>query len=365
MLRLDDLDRRLRRRRAGVPVIVVRLPAVERLAWRAGRAQAQRLERDAVEAFAALASRVLRRGDLLAHDPGTDAFAAALAARPRAADAASPLDVRAAVARLADGMEQALRTPVAAGWSVHAARSEPRDPAALIERALRAGEEERTRFAFFAAIGHELRTPLAAVRGYLETALEEPDEAARTRFLAIAHRESLRLCRLVDGMFEISLLDLHPALGDGPSAPLPQVVATAATGCAASARARGVTVRVGSVPPLRVAAARDHLVLALLNLLENAVKHGRSGGAVDVSVRRERKAVRVLVDDDGSGIPPEQRGRIFAVGERGAASVPGTGIGLATTRLIVERIGGKVIVGSSPAGGARFVLILPRALARR
>lgn len=365
MLRGAELDLRLRRSGAAIPLVVLRLPAIERLAWRAGRAQARRLEARAVEAFLALAKRVLRGGDLLAHDAASDAFLAALAARRRGGAAEpSPLDVRSALARLAGGMERALASPVVGGWTLHGGRAEPDEVTAVVERAVRCGEEERTRFAFFSAIGHELRTPLAAVRGYVETALDERDAGARDRFLAIAHRETLRLCRLVDGMFEISLLDLHRASAPGGRASLRRIIEAVADGCAASARACGVEVRFAPAPDVEVGAVADHVVLALLNVVENAVKHGRSGGRVEIRVRAQRRAAAIVVDDDGPGIPAASRARIFAAGERGRSAAPGSGLGLATARLVVERNGGRITVGASPAGGARFVVTLPRVTRR-
>ncbi len=106
----------------------------------------------------------------------------------------------------------------------------------------------------------------------------------------------------------------------------------------------------------------DRLTLVLVNLVGNAVKHGRAGGGVFVAVDLgASRVVRITVDDDGPGIAPAERERVFAFGERGTTPADGTGIGLAFVRLLIERAGGRIALETSPLGGARFVVTLPRA----
>ena len=105
----------------------------------------------------------------------------------------------------------------------------------------------------------------------------------------------------------------------------------------------------------------DRLTLVLINLIDNAIKHGRNGGNVRVSVElADRRCALVAVDDDGLGVAPAEREAIFALGERGTTSASGTGIGLALVRLILERVGGSVEVSDSSLGGARFAIRIPR-----
>jgi signal transduction histidine kinase len=99
----------------------------------------------------------------------------------------------------------------------------------------------------------------------------------------------------------------------------------------------------------------------LVNLIDNAVKHGRPGGGVFVGIDlADQRFVRVSVDDDGPGIAAVDRERVFALGERGSTAAEGTGIGLALVRLMLERAGGRVDLEESPLGGARFVVTVPR-----
>jgi signal transduction histidine kinase len=358
-----ELERRLAAAAAeGVPLLVIRVPALERTAWRAGLRAARTLERRTAAAFAEAAARVLRAGDLTAHARGSDAFVAALAAPMRdGRRAPAPIDVRSALARIAAGVSGRVRLEVETGWTRYDGRGAGGiEPA--IERALLHGAQERERYAFFSAVGHELRTPLASIRGYLETLLTgDVDPANRRRFLQVAHGETLRLSRLLDGMFEISLLDLSvpfPARGAGR---LDVALRAALEACAGRAEERGVTVRVAPAEPVTVAIDGDRLALVFINVIDNAIKHGRSGGRVEVAADVAERAIAVTIDDDGPGIPAAERERVFALGQRGATGANGTGIGLALVRLLLERAGGRVEVRDSPLGGARFALAIARA----
>ena len=197
----------------GVPLLVFRLPALERTAWRNGLRAARSIERRAGDAFAAAAASILRSEDLIAHDRGTDAFIAALIAPTRDGHRwPAPVDIRSTLARIAATVEGLTALDVDAGWTRYDVQS-ARGIEAAIARALVRGAQERERYAFFSAVGHELRTPLASIRGYLETLLaDDADRATRQRFVRIAHGESLRLSRLLEDMFEISLLDLSSTI---------------------------------------------------------------------------------------------------------------------------------------------------------
>jgi signal transduction histidine kinase len=259
-------------------------------------------------------------------------------------------------------MEGTTRLEVRTGWTTFDAASDDAPVDAIVERALERGTQERERYAFFSSLGHELRTPLSSIRGYLETLLDDRvDEETRRRFVRIAHGESLRLSRLVDGMFEISLLDLTERMPLRATGSLAEALRAAVDACAAAANERRIGVATDEPEGVSVALDEDRLTLVLVNLIGNAVKHGRPGGAVFVSVDvSDERAVRVSVDDDGPGVAADECERVFAFGERGVTDAEGSGIGLALVRLIVERAGGRVQLERSPLGGARFVVTVPR-----
>ena len=346
------------------PVLVLQLPELERVAWRRGLRAARAVERCATAAFSTAVSRVLRADDLVAHDGGSDVFLAALVGATRdGTGATSSIDPRAALARIAATMEASIRLDVRTGWTTYARGVDAGNMPALVARALVRGRQERERYAFFSSLGHELRTPLASIRGYLETLLDSDiDAVTRERFVRIAHKESLRLNRLVDGMFEISLLDLQAGVTPAAPCSLAAALEAARDACAANASARSVAIVIDDVPPLRVAIDSDRLTLVLVNLIDNAVKHGRVGGNVFAGAcGDDPRFVQVTIDDDGPGVAPGDRERVFALGARAKTSAAGTGIGLALVRLMLERAGGRVELDRSPRGGARFALFVPRA----
>ncbi|MGD0473587.1 MAG: HAMP domain-containing sensor histidine kinase [Candidatus Velthaea sp.] len=355
------LHRRLTvQREPAIPLLVVRLPALERTAWREGLRKARTLERRAGSAFASAAGRVLRAEDSIAHDIGSDVFIAALTA-PTRADGAAPIavDARSALARISASVESATQLEVETGWTVFSP-ADGADLADAVARGLSRGAQERERYAFFSAIGHELRTPLASIRGYLETLLDdEIDERTRTRFLSIAHQESLRLARLVEGMFEISLLDLHTTQVVRSSGSLDVALDAAALACAANAGARSIALRRAPAVRAVVTLDADRLALVFINLIDNAIKHGRSGGTIAIGAdASDPDFACVTIDDDGPGVARTDREHIFGLGTRGKTKAAGSGIGLALVRLMLERAGGRVDVGDSPLGGARFRVYL-------
>lgn len=219
------------------------------------------------------------------------------------------------------------------------------------------------RQAFLATVGHELRTPLTSIRGYIETVLDGDELDAQTtrRFLETARREALRLGRLVEGMLEFSMLDLSASSREARCDLGEQVRATI-DAVLPLARQRGVTIRATLLRSASVRIDGDACIHALLNVVENAVKHGKEAGSVTIECVRDDSFLCVYVDDDGPGIAPEEAGAIFELGFRGGrASQPGNGIGLAVVKAIVTRAGGDVSVDASAFGGARFALRIPEA----
>ena len=346
-----------------MPLLVLRLPEFERIAWRDGKRAAHRLERRTCAAFLDAATRSLRDGDILAHDSGSDVFVIAMSAPSRENRIVSPLDCRAVLERVAAALTLATGLRVQTGWTLLRRFASPKDLAAEIETALERGARERERYEFFAALGHELRTPLTSIRGYIETLLDGGlDEPTAQRFLEIAQREAQRMGRLLDGIFDFSLLDLSANAMAASRCYVRDQVRFAIDAVRPLARERNVRIEANVHAPFGVALDADPCAQLLVNLLENAIKYGRSGGAIAVGALADERFVTLFVDDDGPGIAPQERDSIFKLRVRGstAGSRPGTGIGLAIVKLIVERAGGEIRVKDSPLGGARFEVALPR-----
>lgn len=342
-----------------VPLLVLRLPEFAQIAWQQGKQRARTVERRTVIAFHDVARRVVRDGDSPAHAPGTDRFAVAMLAAARAGEPPESMQIRAALERISTALARSTGRRVETGWWRIESRTDVEAFPQTIEAALERGNRERGRGAMLATVGHELRTPLTSIRGYLETLLEgEFDPRTARRFLETARREALRLGRLVEGMLEFSMLDVSTRQCSPECDVVEQIRATIDS-VAPVAAARRIRISAKLPSSARARVDGDACVHALVNLAENAVKHGREDGAVEISCSCEGPTVAIAVDDDGPGIAPGHRESIFALGVRGPGGRSGRGIGLAVVSAIAEHAGGDVRVEASSLGGARFVLRFP------
>ncbi len=334
------------------------------MALRQGRRRSRALERRAEALFLEAARTLLRASDRLAHPGDSEDFIAYLDVRGRSGESrrvALPVDLRGALERIAARLHARLDLPVEVGWSYVAPADLARDPAAVLREAIERGERERERVAFLSAVGHELRTPLSSIRGYIETLLDARHDAPTTRrFLEIAQAETLRMARLVDGVLEFSLLDCSALHLADACCDLAAVIRHAMRSMEPAISRAEARLEHRALPSLAVALDEDAAMHVVLNLFQNAVVHGRRGGRIRVGLARRPPFARLRVDDDGPGIPLEQRERIFQRGTRlGSDESRGFGLGLAIVESIVSRVGGEVRVGEAPRGGARFEILLP------
>lgn len=231
---------------------------------------------------------------------------------------------------------------------------------------------DRVRRELVTNVSHDLRTPLAALRGSLETLLLKGDglrDDERAHFLTTAQAQSERLGRLIDQLFELSVLDGEASTLQAEDFPLAELVSDAVLKERPRAEAAGVALSVEASGGLPFVRGNLGLVeRALLNLLDNALRHTPSGGAVRVTLRPgEGGQVVVEVCDTGEGIAPEHQRRIFERFYRvggGSRTDGGAGLGLAIAARVVELHGGTLTVDSRPGVGSCFRFGLRAAPAR-
>ena len=226
-------------------------------------------------------------------------------------------------------------------------------------------ELARLRGDFVSSVSHELRTPLAQMRLYLETLRLGRFTTESQRAASIEHveRETTRLSQLVERVLRFSA---NGTGDDGtrvvvePAAEVARIVEEFRP-LAASRRATVVVEQVS--PPRAMRLAPDALRHLVLNLLDNAVKYGPPGQTVRVRVAGEDGELRITVSDEGAGVAPKDRERIWAPYQRGSTTnaVAGSGIGLTIVRDIATRHGGRAWVDENTTGGATFVVALPAA----
>ena len=213
---------------------------------------------------------------------------------------------------------------------------------------------------FVAAVSHELKTPLTAIRMYGEMLRDGmvPSDAKRDEYYRHITTESERLSRLINNVLELARIEKGTrdvALIAGPLTPVLDEIAELARPHLAG---HGFTLQVTSgpdVPPVRY--ERDALMQVLWNLIDNAVKYAGSAARKQIELRCERAGDRVVlsVRDHGSGVPPRHLGRIFEPFYRGENELTrrtkGTGIGLALVRGLAQRMGATVSGRNVPEGG--------------
>ena len=223
-------------------------------------------------------------------------------------------------------------------------------------------ENERQRKAMVSDIAHELRTPLANVRGYLEAA-EDGVVPMDPELVTSLLEEAALLQRLIDDLQELALADagmLRIHREETDAAELARQV-TAAHRASASAAGSTLTVNAPSSALIDVDPAR--LRQALGNLVSNAVQYSGPGGQVQVVVERTGRDVLLQVTDDGPGIAPEHLAHLFDRFYRTDTSrtraTGGSGLGLAITKHLVEAHDGTVAVASTLGAGSTFTIRLP------
>jgi two-component system phosphate regulon sensor histidine kinase PhoR len=238
---------------------------------------------------------------------------------------------------------------------------------------------EKSRRDFIANVSHELRTPLTSISGYLETLLEDPNPRPETtrEFLQIILKNSNRMNRLTEDLLELASVESP----DYRIAPQPirasSLLNDAIESLAGMVVDSGILLESGSdsggAPSDLVLADPDAMTQVFGNLIENAMKYGKSGGRIRVSAKRlegefEHPEVEFIVQDFGAGIAYEHLNRIFErfyrVDKARSRDSGGTGLGLAIVKHIVQAHGGRIWAESELGAGAAFhftLRILPAA----
>jgi two-component system, OmpR family, sensor histidine kinase PrrB len=280
---------------------------------------------------------------------------ASVALRPLAA-------LRATAERVASTRDLATRLPQGKGpeeveslaGSLNAMLARLQQSTAQTEATLEASRR------FAAEAGHELRTPLTSMNMNLEVLSRSPRLAPEERqIMADVQREQGRLLALIEGLQRL-------ARGDAAEAVPREVLnlADVVDASVANARARhpGATITLTSPDEVTLEGWPDGLRLLVDNLLDNALRHGRTDGHVAVALAQADGATTLTVDDDGPGIPTDERQAVFARFARGRGTrAPGSGLGLALVAQQAAVHGGAAHVDEGPLGGARVTVRLARA----
>lgn len=227
---------------------------------------------------------------------------------------------------------------------------------------------ENTRQEFVANVSHELRTPLSLIKGFVETLLDgaKDDPELSARFLRTIEKHTDRLTYLIEDLLTISRLESGQIVMNLHDVDLREEAAHVVDDLQARAMDKHVTLRNDLPPNLHARADADRLQQVLFNLVENAIKYGRSDGSVSIGGQANSgDRIELWVQDNGPGIPAESKERIFErfyrVDRARSRETGGTGLGLAIVKHIVQAHGGEVWVKSELGKGATFFFTLPHA----
>jgi two-component system phosphate regulon sensor histidine kinase PhoR len=226
---------------------------------------------------------------------------------------------------------------------------------------------ETVRRDFVANVSHELRTPVSIIQANTETllagALDEPAQARR--FLDAVRRNAERLGQLIGDLLDISRIEAGKYKIDKRAVALAAVVRAVSKAVSEACRRRGVMLEIDIDQAVLVWADPGALEQVLINLVENAVKYGPEGGTVEIAAVEQGSMLRIEVRDEGPGIAPSHRRRVFErfyrVDPGRSRGMGGTGLGLAIVKNLTEAMGGDVGVDPREPTGSIFWLRLGRA----
>jgi two-component system phosphate regulon sensor histidine kinase PhoR len=259
---------------------------------------------------------------------------------------------------------------------------------------------EKTRRDFIANVSHELRTPLTSIQGYSETLLDTtPENGAPTReFLDIIRKNAARMSRLTEDLLTLARVESGETRFDAEPVPPLELLHDAEESFREIAKGYGVELQIQETPGgngssgngpeksgsgkssssessaakshsaeslPRVLADREAIHQVFSNLIDNAMKYGRTGGKVVLGARRGPRGVEFYVQDFGAGIPSEHLPRLFErfyrVDKARSRESGGTGLGLAIAKHIMLAHGGSIRAESELNHGSRFLFTLPTA----
>jgi len=237
----------------------------------------------------------------------------------------------------------------------------------------RSRRAEQARADFVANVSHELRSPLAALIGFIET-INGParnDPEARSRFLNIMQREADRMSRLINDLLSLSKVEINEHILPTKRVEINTVVRQVVELLTVKARDRNMnlTLRMDDLNAM-VQGDPDELNQVFQNLVDNAIKYGREGTDISIAIERidrvpdtNRFGVAISIEDRGDGIPSEQLPRLterfYRVDKARSRDMGGTGLGLAIVKHIVNRHRGKLSIRSREKTGSTFTVILP------
>ncbi len=226
---------------------------------------------------------------------------------------------------------------------------------------------ENVRRDFVANVSHELKTPVASIKGFVETlldgAVEDPGNSRR--FLEIVNRQADRLASIIEDLLALSRIEQSEGIGNLPleMVPIGDVFAAVEADCSPRAAERSIGLQTDCPESLTAAVNPPLLEQAVINLVDNAIKYSDPGSHVRLAAARDGEELVLSVADEGTGIEavhlPRLFERFYRVDKARSRKLGGTGLGLSIVKHIVQAHGGGITVESTPGIGSTFTIRLP------
>lgn len=236
-------------------------------------------------------------------------------------------------------------------------------------------EAEQMRSEFVANVSHELRSPLTALNGFIETLKDaaKNDEQARERFLTIMEREATRMNRLIGDLLSLSKVEADAHLRPEAKVDICMVIEQVIALHDQSSGKQTPRIQLDCQPGVNtmVSGDADQLLQVFVNLVENAIKYGKVDGVVNVKVSQKEHAagirgaaLQIEVIDQGAGISAEHLPRLterfYRVDKGRSREMGGTGLGLAIVKHILARHRARLLIASVVGEGTTFTVLLPQ-----
>ena len=226
---------------------------------------------------------------------------------------------------------------------------------------------ENVRRDFVANVSHEIKTPLTAIKGFVETLQQGTGQSRQEqdRFLGIIVKHVNRLNAILEDLLVLSRMEQEDGhtgirLAEGR---IKDVIQTAVQICQPKATAKSIGIEIDVPDPITVNLDATLLEQALVNLIDNAIKYSETGSRIFISASGEPKELNIKIADRGTGIPQKHLPRLFErfyrVDKARSRKLGGTGLGLAIVKHIVQAHGGHISVNSTLGQGSTFVIHLP------
>ena len=242
----------------------------------------------------------------------------------------------------------------------------------VLNNQTRINQLENIRQDFVANVSHELKTPITAIRGYVETLLDGAIESKEDaeKFLNIIHRQGSRLDAIVDDLLTLARIEDTAKKNkmELNREKLRPILETAIQSCSVAAVKKNISISMGCAADITAAVNLPMLEQAIINLLTNAVNYSPENSAVNLTVVQQEhpdygEIIRISIRDQGPGISPKHQKRVFErfyrCDKARSRAHGGTGLGLAIVKHIADCHNGTVELVSQPGNGATFSLLFP------